>query len=84
MLRQLSEILFISEKEAIKRMGSQACLYQLELGSDKPVKMEVQVPDGMDISKMTCDGKGNLCLLLTQVRKWFLRECTLLSVEAFA
>ena len=57
--------LYIGERSN-KANGSQACLYQLELGSDKPVKMEVQVPDGMDISKMTCDGKGNLCLLLTQ------------------
>ena len=57
--------LYIGERSN-KANGSQACLYQLELGSDKPVKMEVQVPDGMDISMMTCDGKGNLCLLLTQ------------------
>lgn len=57
--------LYIGERSN-KANGSQACLYQLELGSDKPVQMEVQVPDGMDISMMTCDGKGNLCLLLTQ------------------
>lgn len=45
--------LYIGERSN-KANGSQACLYQLELGSDKPVKMEVQVPDGMDISMMTC------------------------------
>lgn len=57
--------LYIGERSN-KANESQACLYQLELGSDKPVQIEVQVPDGMDISMMTCDGKGNLCLLLTQ------------------
>lgn len=57
--------LYIGEKSN-KANGNQACLYQMKLGSNKPVKIEVQVPDGMDISMMTCDGKGNLCVLLTQ------------------
>lgn len=57
--------LYIGEKNS-KANGNQACLYQMEIGSNKPVKMDIHVPDGMDISMMTCDGKGNLCILLTQ------------------
>ena len=41
------------------------------------------VLDGMDTSKMTCDGKG-IFAFSYPVRKWFLRECITLFVEAFA
>lgn len=75
--------LYIGERSN-KANGSQACLYQLELGSDKPVKMEVQVPDGMDISMMTCDGKGNLCLLLTQSENGSFENVRSCLMEAFA
>lgn len=46
--------------------NSQACLYQMKLGSEEPVKMNVKIPDEMKISIMTTDPEGNLYILLVE------------------